>query len=60
MVQSQTEKDGAGVTQKKKINIVHIMVDGSTRDSVEGIVIKNDQFYQVLNGIIEKRKKVST
>lgn len=58
MVQSQTEKDGAGVTQKKKINIVHIMADGSTRDSVEGIVIKNDQFYQVLNGIIEKQKKV--
>ena len=60
MVQSQAEKDGAGVKQKKKINIVHIMADGSTRDSIEGIVIKNDQFYQVLNGIIEKRKKVST
>ena len=59
MVQSQTEKDGAGVTQKKKINIVHIMADGSTRDSIEGIVIKNDQFYQVLHGIIEKQKKVA-
>lgn len=56
MVQSQAEKDGVGVTQKKKINIVHIMADGSTRDSIEGIVIKNDQFYQVLHGIMEKRK----
>lgn len=59
MAQSQTEKDGAGVTQKKKINILHIMADGSTRDSVEGVVIKNDQFYQVLQGIVEKRKKVA-
>ena len=40
------------------MKITHIMADGTTRESVEGVVITNDQFYQVLNGIIEKRKKV--
>ena len=39
------------------MNIVHIMADGTTRDSIEGLVIKSDQFYQVLHGITEKRKK---
>lgn len=39
-------------------NITHIMADGTTRDSVEGVVIQSDQFYQVLQGIMEKRKKV--
>lgn len=40
------------------MKITHIMADGTTRESVAGVVITNDQFYQVLNGIIEKRKKV--
>lgn len=40
-------------------NIIHIMADGTTRKSIEGVVIKNDQFYQVLQGIMEKRKKVT-
>ena len=39
------------------MNIIHIMADGTTRKSVEGVVIKSDQFYQVLQGIMEKRKK---
>ena len=39
------------------MNIIHIMADGTVRKSVDGVVIKNDQFYQVLNGIAEKRKK---
>ena len=38
------------------MNIIHIMADGSTRESVDGVVIQNDEFYQVLQGIIEKRK----
>lgn len=38
------------------MEIIHVMADGSTRDSVAGVVIKSDQFYQVLNGIIEKKK----
>lgn len=41
------------------MNIIHVMADGSTRDSVAGVVIKNDQFYQVLQGIVENRKKVT-
>lgn len=42
------------------MNIIHIMADGTTRKSVEGVVITNDQFYQVLQGIMEKRKKKVT
>lgn len=41
------------------MQIIHVMADGTTRDSVAGIVIQSDQFYQVLQGIIEKRKKVA-
>ena len=37
------------------MRIIHIMKDGTVRDSVEGIVIPNGEFYRVLNGIIEKR-----
>ena len=40
------------------MNIIHVMKDGTTRKSVEGVVITSDQFYQVAKGIIEKRKKV--
>ena len=39
------------------MNIIHIMADGTVRDSVEGVVITNDQFYQVLQGILEKQSK---
>ena len=39
------------------MQIIHVMSDGTTRDSVEGVVIESDQFYQVAHGIIEKRKK---
>jgi hypothetical protein len=42
------------------MKITHIMADGSTRDSVAGVVIKSDQFYQVLQGIMEKRKNSHT
>lgn len=41
------------------MNIIHVMADGTIRKSVEGVVITNDQFYRVLNGILEKRKKVT-
>ena len=40
------------------MQIIHVMADGTIRDSVAGIVIQNDHFYQVLNGILEKQKKV--
>lgn len=39
------------------MKITHIMADGSTRESVDGIVIQSEQFYQVLHGIIEKQSK---
>ena len=38
------------------MRIIHVMADGSTRDSVAGVVIQSDQFYQVLQGILEKQK----
>ena len=41
------------------MKIIHIMADGTTRDSVEGVVIQSDQFYQVIQGILEKQKKVT-
>ena len=41
------------------MNIIHIMADGSTKESIEGIVIQNEQFYQVLRSIIEKREAVN-
>lgn len=41
------------------MKITHIMADGSKRDSVEGVVIQNEPFYRVLQGILEKQKKVS-
>ena len=40
------------------MNIIHIRADGSTQQSIDGVVIQNEQFYQVANGIIENRKKV--
>lgn len=39
------------------MNIIHIMADGTVRESIEGVVIQSDQFYQVANGILEKRKE---
>lgn len=38
------------------MNIIHIMADGSQRESVEGVVIQNEQFYEVLRGILEGHK----
>lgn len=40
------------------MRVIHIMKDGSVRDSIEGVVIPNGEFYRVLQGIMEKRKKV--
>lgn len=38
------------------MRIIHIMADGSTRDSIEGLVIQSKEFYQVLNGIIRRKE----
>lgn len=40
------------------MNIIHVMADGTVRESVDGVVIQSDQFYQVANGILEKQKAV--
>ena len=37
------------------MNIIHVMKDGTIRKSIDGVVIQNEEFYRVLNGIIEKR-----
>jgi hypothetical protein len=37
------------------MNIIHIMEDGSIRTSVEGVVIPDNGFYQVLNGILARK-----
>lgn len=42
------------------MNIIHIMKDGTVRDSVEGIVIPNGDFYQVVKCILEKQKKAGS
>ena len=39
------------------MQIIHIMKDGTIRDSIEGIVIPYGEFYQVFNAILEKQKK---
>lgn len=39
------------------MKIIHIMADGSTRESIEGMMIQNKDFYQVLNGILAKKKE---
>ena len=40
------------------MNIIHVMADGSVRDSIKGVVITNDDFYRVLQGILDRKKKV--
>ena len=40
------------------MRIIHIMKDGTVRNSIEGVVIQSEEFYRVLNGILE-RKAVS-
>ncbi len=37
--------------------IIHVMSDGTIRESVEGVVIRSEQFYQVLNEIQKKSTK---
>lgn len=44
---------------RKQCQIISIMADGTTRDSVAGVVIKSEQFYQVLRGILEKQEKAT-
>lgn len=38
------------------MKLIHIMADGTIRNSVDGLVIKLPEFYQVLSGIQQKKK----
>jgi hypothetical protein len=37
------------------MRIIHIMKDGTVKESIAGTVIPNGEFYRVLRGIMEKR-----
>lgn len=37
------------------IKFIHHMKDGSVRDSIDGVVIRSEEFYQVMADILEKR-----
>ena len=47
-------------SQAGKITIIHVMADGTTRDSVAGVVIQSEEFYRVIQGIMENQKNVNT
>ncbi len=38
-------------------NVIHIMADGTVKESIEGTVIKSEQFYKLLNDIQKKKEK---
>ena len=38
------------------MRIIHIMSDGSTRESIEGLVIKNEDFYRAIQGLLTVRE----
>lgn len=38
------------------MRVTHIMANGEIRDSVDGLVIRSEEFYKVLNSIQEKKK----
>lgn len=37
------------------MRVVHIMANGEIRDSVDGLVIRSEEFYKVLNRIQKKK-----
>lgn len=37
--------------------VIHILKDGSVRNSIEGIVIKEPAFYQIINNLPKKKEK---
>lgn len=36
---------------------IHIMADGTTRDTVKGATVTNDEFYKTLEAIVKSRQK---
>ena len=41
------------------MEIIHIMKNGTVRESIEGLVIPYGEFYKVFNAILEKQRKES-
>lgn len=41
------------------MNVVHVMQDGTVRESIEGVVIKSKEFYAAMNLILQDRNKRS-
>lgn len=41
------------------MKIIHIMADGTVRDSVRGTVIQSEHFYQVLQGIMGNKTYIA-
>lgn len=39
------------------MKVIHIMKDGTVRDSIDGVVIQNKEFYRVLASIVKKGKR---
>ena len=39
------------------MKIVHVMANGEVKESIEGTVIKSEQFYKLLNDIQKKKEK---
>jgi hypothetical protein len=41
------------------MKIIHIMKDGTVRDSVEGIRIPDGEFYKIVSDILKRQKAVA-
>ena len=39
------------------MRIVHIMADGTVKESVKGVVIQNKQFYTIYNELLKRSKQ---
>ena len=37
------------------MRVIHVMQNGEIRDSIDGLVIRSESFYQVLNTIQKKK-----
>lgn len=38
------------------MKITHVMADGSRRESIKGVVIQSEDFYRVIQRILENRE----
>lgn len=38
------------------MRVIHIMADGTVKESIEGTVIQSEQFYRLINDIQKKKR----